>query len=210
MPTGEILDSETAAVVLHEAPFVRLRAFLTQDEIFHGDISFEAAVERANEALAIDRLVVDITSAQLRVGRHRVHLDANELAVMATIAHAASLDVPIGNIGVKLEKRPTMGGDAEAFLRVWSRCRGAARLAIIYADTEADVEAHPLPFERACEDYRRTFDYQDHIRVPASHVREKLRALPKELAERVLAKRGLETAFPPSGVGMVLPPGVTI
>jgi CRISPR-associated protein (TIGR02584 family) len=188
---GRDLDATAARVRLHAVPFIRLRAFLSEDDIFRGDMSFATAVERANEALSIDRLVLDLEACELRLGRYRLSLDPKEMALMAMIADAARNGGAIATIGQGPDRGAEMRGYERSFPATWQKCLGGLQSRHLLA-------IDPDDFAGACNKAAREagrLPFNDALGVPAARIRAKLRTFPPDLAQRVLLPRRYATAF---------------
>jgi CRISPR-associated protein (TIGR02584 family) len=187
----KLLDPDDAKVLLHPVPFIRLRAYLSDEEIFRGGMSFQDAVERANEALAIDRLVLDLEKCELRVGRFSLRLEPVRMAALVMVAQASLSDRRISQKGSGDARRPTLGGSEEDFIAIWSSYLAVLRHGKLLAD-DPDGFDEAFRLERRS---LRTESFANCLGVPISVVRRQIKdVFPKELAERVLS-RGFRTGF---------------
>jgi CRISPR-associated protein (TIGR02584 family) len=91
---SEPIDGSDAIAVsaktrLHSVPFLRLRAYLPDDEpFFGGDLGFEEAVKRANAALAADLLLIDISAMRVSAGGNHVTIrEPAQFALYRFLAH---------------------------------------------------------------------------------------------------------------------------
>lgn len=206
-PTGETLDPSTARVVLHTTPFIRLRAYLPDTDIFRGDISYEAAVERANEALAIDHVVVDLPRSELRIGRYAIHLEAKQLALFAVIALGKIRGRKVASQGQKGSKKPTLGGSADDFIQSWASLLAAMRHSNLH---NTDHYGFDTQWKETKSDLISKFDYVDAINYPLTGLRKAFREVfPPSLAQRILASgRTFETGFSADQIEIIPPLGV--
>jgi CRISPR-associated protein (TIGR02584 family) len=208
-PTGRFLDTTTAHVLLHGVPFIRLRAYLPSDELFHGDIDYDSAVARANDALAIDRLVINLDSKtpSIRVGPYTQRLDPKMAALFAVIAHAKKNGVVLRSTGQADLRQLTFDKSVDQFINIWANILAGIRARELLI---SDPSAYEGKFNEELRVLKRDFNFKGDVGVPVSRLRQSFKDFPKFLADKVLSKRNLETGFPASGIEIIHPSGLVI
>jgi len=205
---GAVLRPKDARVVLHQVPFIRLRAHLPDDEAFQSGAAptYDAAVQWANEALAIDRLIIDLPDGRVQVGRDSVKVDPKHMAAAAVLAYAASRGASLQTLTKEGVRDAKFSGTEDDFLMVWSSFRV---LAASCASTSAGEELrdNPLALQRERQRMAAQFDFNNDIAQPVSRLRREVRAtFPRALADRIIARREFKTNFAAANIEILVPP----
>jgi CRISPR-associated protein (TIGR02584 family) len=208
---GKAVDISSARVELHTVPFVRLRAWLDANDIFdHAPHGYAMAVKRANAALAIDRLVIDLMAGTVGVGAETIDPPPSWLAPLALVALAAKQG---RKLTLKLDdqkfKKLALDGDIEAGLATWAWLRAAADLPRVYGGNASLARQSFWPFEEKTDALIQTFHEGDQFRVPLSHVRGQVnKHFVRRRAEEILTPgRGrYSTHFPADKIDIYIPP----
>jgi CRISPR-associated protein (TIGR02584 family) len=141
-PAAPGLDAAAAVTRLHSVPFIRLRAYLPEDEAFRGGaLSFADAVGRANAALDAEILTIDIDTLRISAGPHHTELRPAEFALYRLLAHVRKHGWSVGGVGqgvtwldgIAFGERADGGGSLLSLLgdmheEAWKRGRKADHL----------------------------------------------------------------------------------
>lgn len=202
--TGKGIDPASAEVALHHVPFIRLRAYLPRDEAFlwGSAPSYEAAVDRASEALAVDRLVVDFPNRCIRVGAHKIKADLKEIAAAATIAYCARSGIAVSQ---KTFEQAMSETTSETFMSVWSSLR-VISLVLNSSARANELREEPSLFEQRRRNTEKQFVYNSDFGEPVSRLRGRARdALAPALAKKLFVPKEIRTDFDANNIEILLP-----
>lgn len=197
--------AEQARVLLHDAPFLRVRAWMGDALPDMARSGYANAVAMANDALADAGLDIDLVQRCIRVGGHQLGLPAQQLAALALAAIAARRGQTL-----RVERdhrRIALDGDALEAAQLWAWLHSAATLDQIY---DGDALVHFGAFDAAAERAAAEVmaDYDQKFAPPVSRLKAALKKnLPPTLAGRLLMKRhlGLATGIRPDRIRLIGP-----
>lgn len=202
--------SDKAKVLLHEVPFLRVRAWVEIKDLLEGPPGgrFAAAVERANRGLGEPDVTLDLAGGALRVDDAEVPLAPKEAALLGLILVASRRDAELSAVAGwdrddRKRRAPALDNDHEAGTALWAWLTAAADLGRIYGD--APIVSFG-PFDARVSELITQVDHDAQNSPQLSRIRSKLREkLPPALAKRILIPRGLGTALAPERLKILCP-----
>lgn len=203
-------QSATAHIVLHSVPFVRLRAWLDINRIFQdGPLSFAAAVGRANNALAINTLIVNFVDGSVTVGDQRAELGGQNFATIATLALAKLAGHDVEWVGGHFEEY-RIDGDAARFKLLFAMAMQLPRLDTIYEGNADWISHNRFRFDSAVAPLVESHEYE-WFKIPLSRLKNILQKkwrFPPSVVDRMLVKpkKGHHsTGFDAKDIQLILP-----
>lgn len=201
--SGKTLDPNDARVLLHEVPYVRLAPRLRAEQVFPGGGpgGYAEAVARANEALGVDRITIDLVHDEVIVGNRRFPgkgaFDERGMAMLSLVALASRRGERLGSA------RHTDGNDALAL--DGDIGKASRRFAWFYAILTAQKGDEP-------------FDFGDFPGLPgaatrfAEYVRQCFRPIYDDEVSQLMSrvKRQFRSAFGQNVANFLVPKGVRL
>jgi CRISPR-associated protein (TIGR02584 family) len=203
-------DSASASVVLHTVPFVRLRAWLDINRIFQEvPLSFGEAVDRANNALAINTLIVNFVDGSITVGDQRAALGGQNFATIATLALAKLAGHEIEWVGGHQEEY-RINGDAGRFKLLFAMSMQLSRLDTIYEGNADWIGHNRFRFDSAVAPLVESHEYE-WFKIPLSRLKgilQKKWKFPPSVVERMFVKpkkAHYSTGFDTKDIQLIMP-----
>lgn len=214
--SGKTLDPNGASVLLHEVPYLKIRPFVRAEQLFEGGgpASYAEAVRRANEALAIDTLTIDLGKRAVSIGSRSFSgpgFEPRGLAALGLVAlaHREGRQLTFER-GADYEKALAVNGSIE------TASIGFARLYALLtaADGEEPVDLKELAanpgvaarFDERVRSLREPL-YDKGFATLMSRIKSKVRrSFGAETAGR-LFPRTVSLGFEPAGIQVVPPAG---
>ncbi|MFN3591143.1 MAG: CRISPR-associated ring nuclease Csm6 [Thermaurantiacus sp.] len=195
--------SDKAKVLLHEVPFLRVRAWLEPERLLDFERGYAAAVMRANMMLS-DELSLDLGARTVFAGAETIRLPPREAAFLALLllAHQRGLSLEQvlaleENSGDR-QRQIALGSDPDSAKDLWSWLLSAA--------SGPEREREERTFDGFARNARQRFDYDVDIGQPASRLRRKLRdELSSLLAARILSPAAFASSIDPAHVQILCP-----
>lgn len=219
--SGTRLDPASARVLLHDVPYVRLAPWLAAENLFAvgGPSGYAEAVRRANEALAVDTLTIDLERRQVWVGARAFAgkgFEPRGLAALALVAVARKNGQTLTYTKCKEEpdaKVVALDGDIARAARLF----GVIHTLLTAAEGDAPVDLAEIatnPGVRAAFEQQvrqaSLWLYSEDFSTLVSRVRNRLRtSLGANTAKRILP-RGLALGLPPENIRLIPPAGLDI
>jgi CRISPR-associated protein (TIGR02584 family) len=223
------IDTNGAQILLHESPYVRIRASISETEALNNDrLTFAQIVEKANNGLSADKIEIDFSTKMIRIGNAAFppHTQRKASSVLALILVAKKLGWSARKGKSKYPKQYYVRETKEDFERILLVCYGFLsdyKEAIADSEKGGKFGSYNPGFEAFLDDLKEaTIGLEDRkaqamdgdsFYVGSSLCRTwLLEKLGPTLSRKVLfgAKDGIGTAYTADQISIILPPGFTM
>lgn len=224
------IDTKDAEILLHESPYVRIRASISKTEALNNDrLSFAQIVEKANNGLSADKIEFDFDARVIRIGNQTVipHTQLKISSALAVVLVATKLGWGIRKDDSKYSYRYLVRDTEEDFERILVVCYALLSnyqewIETFYSKSKTIGDFNPgleafidsLKEETVGIEGRKAKAMNGtSFNSGISSCRTWLNGeLGPELSTRALlgSKLGIGTAFTADQISIILPPGLTL